>query len=695
MDIEVNSGEIFFRSNPHINERGEMLDGIGKQLMEFLASGQDVTTVKAKNTVTSQDLREARKRSMESRKARCQILRDTKQTVRGSSQALQSRAQLFSSRYDAALIAAMRKLDRHLVALILRYYALLEEEYAIHDWRMCEERRICDRLQHQVNESNRLSMFALYLEHETSGRVLLKRLPNSNPQFLRCRRAATENVKQSFFSGSEYSGISVLDVYKIENSLMLKVFQSEASKSEPGKVKGLFCGVPTESLEKVVVYGMHSQAGAQELFGDCAFRQSWFSLDKASSMKGAAASSKSGGGDRHASEIVSAAPDMPFPRAFSRHSTLEEDREMLHQPISRDAKASGSRNSTAASERADRASTSSPPPPPPGAARASKIGGDSADADPNAVQEASQIRYLALCRVLIGKVFVTSKAYEGFPPVAPDAALDSMYNPAQEEYLILNGAHVLPEFLVQYKYTTPEPGASTAAAKGGADQSTAAATGGGGGRPRHSLVPCNLSTQQIDVPTVGSLVDLQVGSGGSKPSGAAGRASSSGSMSDESPISAFPLRLLGDETPGAGAGALGAAKDGDSSVISAAEEQARMKAEAEDSLPWDRIRYNAQQQREKMMKGVEAHFAAFWSEAEQLWAGGNSGRSPSGRRSLQAGGVGGRGNDAALVSINAAEEEIGRLEADLLKQTARRRELERDCAARGGKSESRRQQGRR
>jgi hypothetical protein len=685
MDLAVNSGEIFFRSNPRINERGGMLDGIGKQLMEFLASGQDVATVKAKNTVTSQDLREARKRSNESRKARCQILKDTKQIVRGSSQALQSRAQLFSSRYDAALTSAIRKLDRHLVALILRYYALLEEEYAIHDWRMCEERRICERLQHQVNESNRLSMFALYLEHETSGRVLLKRLPNSNPQFLRCRRAATENVKQNFFAGSSYSGISVLDVYKIENSLMLKVFQSEASKSDPGKVKGLFCGVPTESLEKVVVYGMHSQERALELFGESAFRQSWFSLDKAADMSkkargGAAAGNKDGtSGDRHASEIVNAAPSIPFPRPFSRHSTLEEDREMLNQAPNQTSKAPGSSSSATNGAAADlaRASTSSPPPPPPGAAaRVPPATAERGGSDP---QNPSQIRYLALCRVLIGKVFVTSKAYEGFPPVAPDAALDSMYNPAQEEYLILNGAHVLPEFLVQYKYTTPEPGASSStAAKAGTNPTTAAAAGGsGGGRPRNSLVPCNLASQQIDVPTVGSLVNLQGGT-------------TAGSMGDGA-ISAFPLRLLRDLSASPSDGQEAEAEQAKKGVISAANEQARMKAEAEDSLPWDRIRYNAQQQREKMMKGVEAHFAAFWSEAEQLWAGAQTVKtSPGGRRYKQGGSAGGSANDAALVSIDAAEEKIARLEADLLKQTARRRELERDCASRT--KEARRQQ---
>jgi hypothetical protein len=37
------------------------------------------------------------------------------------------------------------------------------------------------------------------LDHETRGAVTLKRLPPSHPQYQRCERAATENVKRGYF----------------------------------------------------------------------------------------------------------------------------------------------------------------------------------------------------------------------------------------------------------------------------------------------------------------------------------------------------------------------------------------------------------------------------------------------------------------------------------------------------------------
>ena len=63
-----------------------------------------------------------------------------------------------------------------------------------------------------------------------------------------------------------------------------------------------------------------------------------------------------------------------------------------------------------------------------------------------------EIRYLVLCRVAVGKVFVTSKEYKGFPAVGSDPAFDSMYNPLQEEYLVLRPEQVLPEFIIQYVF---------------------------------------------------------------------------------------------------------------------------------------------------------------------------------------------------------------------------------------------------
>lgn len=67
----------------------------------------------------------------------------------------------------------------------------------------------------------------------------------------------------------------------------------------------------------------------------------------------------------------------------------------------------------------------------------------------------SGVRFLALCRVMIGKILVTAKNSTGFPHVT-DKSYDSMYSPAQEEYKLLNPGYVLPEFLVQYRFKGKE-----------------------------------------------------------------------------------------------------------------------------------------------------------------------------------------------------------------------------------------------
>jgi len=177
----------------------------------------------------------------------------------------------------------------------------------------------------------------------------------------------------------------VLDVYKIENRVLLDAFQQSAAASEPGKVKGLFCGVPLESLERVVVYGM--SAGAVDGTPlEHVFQDAWLSVDPS-----APTPEPAGGNDSddehaasgHAQRCVEQATPISFPRSFSRHSTLEEDRTLCNSPAS-----------------------------------------DGSESD-------SEIRFLALCRVMIGQIFVTSKAFEGFPDVAADAEFDSMYSPVQ------------------------------------------------------------------------------------------------------------------------------------------------------------------------------------------------------------------------------------------------------------------------
>ena len=102
--------------------------------------------------------------------------------------------------------------------------------------------------------------FAILLKYKTAGQIVLKRLHSSNPQFVRCRRATMENVKQEYFKGqTRKKGMQVCNVYKIENGPLLQRFQALVKETAGGKIKGLFCGLPTECVEHMIVYGMHER----------------------------------------------------------------------------------------------------------------------------------------------------------------------------------------------------------------------------------------------------------------------------------------------------------------------------------------------------------------------------------------------------------------------------------------------------
>jgi len=356
---------------------------------------------------------------------------------------------------------------------MLRYAAIAEAEVQSLSARRGEEVVACDLHRKHLSTARRLGLFALHLEHETRGKIMLKRLPQSHPQYQRCRRAATENVKSDFFAANKqtngrYTGVTVLDVYKIENRLLLKDFQNTSATSEPSKVKGLFCRVPRKCVERLVVHGAHQRP--PPLLQN-AFQHSWVDATEGEPITGGGVdeeegthggSSDGGGGsggnmsmEGYAARAVRRSPCLPFPRNFSRHSTLEEDRpavnglsrkkeiEQMMQEMAQRHEEPGDKwlglQQELARAKADM--------------EAEGLG--------DGVEPGSGTRFLALCRVMIGKIFVASKSQETSPFLAaPDGQLadfDSIYSPTREEYRLLNPTNVLPEFLVEYRFTEELP----------------------------------------------------------------------------------------------------------------------------------------------------------------------------------------------------------------------------------------------
>ncbi|RHZ03847.1 hypothetical protein DYB31_011402, partial [Aphanomyces astaci] len=62
-----------------------------------------------------------------------------------------------------------------------------------------------------------------------------------------------------------------VDVYKIENHVVLERFQSVVASLPSPKVKGLFCSVPVAAIERCVAFGMTGDSNPP------VFRASWYS----------------------------------------------------------------------------------------------------------------------------------------------------------------------------------------------------------------------------------------------------------------------------------------------------------------------------------------------------------------------------------------------------------------------------------
>ncbi|CAM9774045.1 unnamed protein product [Scytosiphon promiscuus] len=452
------------------------------------------------------------------------------------------------------------RLNSRLGSLVLRFAAATGAEMAAEDARMAAEGEHCRRETERLSLAARLATLSATVEHRTRGNVLLRRLPPTHPQHARCLRAATENVRPGFFSNdSPYGAVQVLDIYKIENRLLLERFQHAAEARGPRKVKGLFCHVPDESLEHTVLYGMGSAA---PLVGDCDGSSSSYAASPADvngfpslhvwdgdlidsfsgdgcatnndGKRGRSESGVGSHGNRDIAEIddsdARARPGgsvkrpLEFPRAFSRHSTLEEEHEYANTELrslgdEKEVPHHVSRFSPAGEGSGHAAATSSPPEfsgAPVGAQRRRRprAAGDGFAGSGQEGPAVSGLRFLALCRVMIGSMHVApatarsptaqgNRSNDGpggtgslpsqdsacprsrtssaaftqqeshqqeqelaplfspaasedrfsLPPPPPGHAdFDAVYFPQEEEYRLLNKDFVLPEFLVVHRF---------------------------------------------------------------------------------------------------------------------------------------------------------------------------------------------------------------------------------------------------
>lgn len=304
-------------------------------------------------------------------------------------------------------------------------------------------------------------------------------------------------------------------------------------------MKGLFCHVPDDSLEYVVSHGMGA-AGVREGdgsitadvgFDEYGFDWDGYPTDPASVPRSAGGSASVARGGRESGagnnrivltnngttttcEGARLGKPLEFPRSFSRYSTLEEEREYAN----RSGGESGTRDRSCPPAQGDsKASPDSRSPSGPSMSEEAGCEGGSS---------ASGLRFLALCRVMIGSMYVSPspsthrtdaddarpRADAGVlsrtPPPAQtsrerrasitplpspppgQAEFDSVYFPREEEYLLLKEAFVLPEFLVVHRFVSPPEIVSSSTARSylpspssGTDSAAVDAGGGHAGAP--------------------------------------------------------------------------------------------------------------------------------------------------------------------------------------------------------------------
>jgi len=648
----INSGELFYRSQSG-DASSWLLTKLGPKLREFLDDGLDEQAIKDRYLVRSEELKESEALCSRCRKGRAKGLREKIIEANTLCKTYLARARLTNEETVNTMIDLMNEFDSHIAKYALWYYSTLERERSIFGRRLEEELSSCNSLTQHLKSSLRFNIFAIHLESETDRQVLLKRLPASHPQHIRCRRAASENLKPGFFDGiPSFSGINVLDVYKVENKPLLDRFQKCAALMEPGKVKGLFTSVPAKSVERTVVLGFGNSPTATTE-GDDDDEQS------VSNISGGAAAAKSSvfrrawyafhdKGDGYAETIVDSADVAKFPRSFSRYSTVEVDRSFVndaHREI-----VDHSLNLSLETQ-----------------FKAAKATWEKTTDGGGPVSE--EIRYLVLCRVVIGKVFVTSKEYRGFPTVGNNPAFDSMYNPLQEEYLVLRPEQVLPEFVIQYNYNR-ESGSVSAA------------------QSSNPILPVDLSTASIQVPE--TVWDIEL----SSPSSTVKGDSQKDQKSDRDerqhrvvPVhsTTTPIRLGHmplDRTTAEDYSLAPNDQTGgpmiDPYLAAAKLNKKSLEVSRRESLTsWEQLRLNAARQRETILDASDGLHAAFKRKVTQTrhW------ESARLRETFL--------SAPELESVQSLKHDIDRAEKDLMRQVARRREMENEMNAmrkkRGGR----------
>jgi hypothetical protein len=362
-----------------------------------------------------------------------------------------------------------RLADKDLMHHVQQYFSLLKDELIKLRLKLSTDSTVSSVHRRQAKMLRDIRVFAHYLYHETSSKVVLTALPRDSAQFKRCKKAVKDNTSKQFLVDAGFQGVKVLAVFKLENAPVSDHLQTLAGDVDNGKVKGLFCVIPKLGFHAVCAYGLHLQqqqlqqqqqpTGLDDLFQVPWFRTDQDELRHSPGHFGKATEQKVGESDSSS----------PSTARFSAERLAKDSLQYLNSI------GGTSPNSADISPmlRFSRQCTLS-----------------SLQALPKMDLEEGVL--ISLCRVLVSRLRTMASL-----PSPTDigeslrAGYDAIFCSLSDEYILLNPAYILPEFIMLVHFVVGGDEASPLPPQGlGAENST------------NCWVPAALQFPQHDTPSV-------------------------------------------------------------------------------------------------------------------------------------------------------------------------------------------------
>lgn len=212
----LTSGELLFRASGYFtqpkeeeqeeqDQRSNLIPEISPTLISFLSRGYDATHIQetyAKKLKRLNKMKEYAQASSRHRIEQAQIVRQ-----RMSHMIESILTQHRSASNDSIVhVGLLRMLEQKFAAYLVHYYAVIEAELEELKMRGQIEQRACREMYDKATLALAHRQFFFHLEYETSRDIVVQHLSDTNAQFVRCRRAAMDNVKSDFFHSTPYRG---------------------------------------------------------------------------------------------------------------------------------------------------------------------------------------------------------------------------------------------------------------------------------------------------------------------------------------------------------------------------------------------------------------------------------------------------------------------------------------------------------